>query len=111
MQEFEKLMEKKFNLKKTSVVNKFIGFQLRPENSSVILHCSSMIEELAKKFQLDKSAPRSLPLVHGVEFDVEGDEFLPDRTVYLSLIGSLVYISQLCRPDVTVYVHFLAKKN
>ena len=109
---FEKLLEEEFNLRKSDDVRKYVGFELKTfDNGSVKLHCEGMISALAKKFQMDKCKFRDIPIAAGTQMIETTDVPLDNRTEYLSLVGSLVYIANLARPDISFSVHLLAKQN
>ena len=89
-----------------------VAFEMKTfDNSSLKLHCEAMTSALAKKFQMDKCKFRDIPIAAGTQMIETTDVPLDNRTEYLSLVGSLVYIANLARPDISFSVHLLAKQN
>ena len=50
-------------------------------------------------------------MIPGANCEFEGDIPMPDRKLFLSLVGSLMYIGNLVRPDITYCVHWLARQS
>ena len=107
---FEAFLERVFSVKKTSNVQKFVGFEVRKNKSgSITLHGERMITDLAKKWQVIGCKKREVPYVYGTQF-YPNDEPC-DRKLYLSLVGSLSFLGGLCRPDIGFSVHVLTRHN
>ena len=105
-------MKASFQVKTTKVLTKYVGFELDEKPEYVVLNCKAMIKELAGKFGLANSKLVESPGDPGFVWeDADDERYLEEKTIYMSLVGSLMYISCLCRPDVAYIVNRLSRKN
>ena len=58
---FEEVLKKKFQVKLTASLSKYIGFELQMKNGYTLLNCAKMIEGLAVKFGLKNLTPVTDP--------------------------------------------------
>ena len=111
LDEFQKYLQEKFKLKTTDVVEQFIGFERLEENTKTKLPCSKYIEKLVEDFELTEARGKDVPIQHGrVLYDPDSKR-LNDVGIYQSLIGSLLYLTMVCRPDITYIVNYLSRFN
>lgn len=72
----------------------------------------SHIKRLLKVTGLEMAKPRSTPMEPNTKYKKSSDNFSADETFkyrYRRLIGNLLYISQLTRPDITYAVNYLSR--
>ena len=111
---FEKAVETKVELEKLGRPTKLLGMELTwtEERNAVKLTQKDSIEKLVKEHNI--TMPRhSLP-VNLEGYDAPTDnETLPTEmiTKYQSLIGSLLYINRMTRPDISVHVNLLGRRT
>ena len=82
-----------------------------------IIHQSTYIEKVWKRFHMDKSHPLSSPMVvRSLEVTKdpfqpkeENEELLGPEVPYLSVIGALMYLANYTRPDIAFSVNLLAR--
>ena len=107
---FETEMEKQFEI--TIQVNdlSYLGMTIQKTKEGVKVHQSGYIEQMIEKFGADPSSKVSSPT---------GSEFLTicsrdeevNKTKYLSLIMSLMFLARFTRIDILMPVTFLATKS
>ena len=94
-----------------------LGLQLEHKANGIIVHQSSYIEILLKRFNMDKAHLLSTPMVVR-SLDPQKDQFRPresDEEIlgpevpYLNAIGALMYLAQCRRPDISFAVNLLAR--
>ncbi|RVW14192.1 Copia protein [Vitis vinifera] len=95
---------------------------LLKEGSSIfqmefLVHQSTYIKKVLKRFYMDKAHPLSSPMVDR-SLDVKKDPFRPcekdeellgPEVPYLSAIGALMYLANCTRPDIAFSVNLLAR--
>ena len=76
--------------------------------TNIVLSQHTCIVDMVDTFHMTTAAKSrsSVPLLKGT---FTGGELLPNNTQYLSLIGSLIYLSTCTRPDIVYAVSFLAR--
>lgn len=86
---------------------KFVGFSINRdmERKTIKLHNSLMIEELLEKFRMTNATPCNAPIVSYA--NTEGNRLTAHP--YRELIGSLMYLSTTCRPDITYATSYLSR--
>ena len=107
---FEKAVETEVELEKLGQPTKLLGMELMwNKDGSVKLTQRDSIEKLIKEHNI--SIPRhSLP--SNLEtFEYCESELLPDATRYQSLVGSLLYINRMTRPDISIHVNLLGRRT
>ena len=111
-----KYLKKEFEVKDLGKTKLCLGLQLEHKTNGIIVHQSSYIERLLKRFNMDKAHPFSTPMVVR-SLDPQKDQFRPresDEEIlgpevsYLNAIGALMYLSQCTRPDIAFTVNLLA---
>ena len=94
-----------------------IGLQIEHFPNGVLVHQSTYIKKILKRFNMDKVHPLSSPMVVR-SLDVKkdpfrpcekGDELLVPEVPYLSAIGALMYLANCTRPDIAFSVNLLAR--
>ena len=96
----------KFTVKETSLVFKYVSFDLnkgvKDDLSYVVSSCRTFLEATGHAYRIDSSRPIDVPLPKQL--------FVFEETKYRSLIGILSYSVELVRPDAAYAVRFLARK-
>ena len=107
---FEKAFETEVELEKLGKPTKLLGMELEwgPQNKWVKLTQRDSIEKLITEHNL--TTPRhSIPVnPEGYE---PGGEPLSELVKYQSLVGSLLYINRMTRPDISVHVNLLGRRT
>ena len=110
---FEKAVEKEVELEKLGKPTKLLGMELTwaKDNKSVKLTQKDSIDKLIKEHSIPNIPNRSIPL--NPEDYTESEEPLPPAgiTQYQSLIGSLLYINRMTRPDISLHVNLLGRRT
>ena len=110
-------LKKEFEVKDLGKTKLCLGLQLEHKGNGIIVHQSSYIERLLKRFNMDKAHPLSTPMVVRSQ-DPQKDQFRPKESdedilgpevPYLNAIGALMYLAQCTRPDIAFAVNLLAR--
>lgn len=95
-------------------VDTFVGFEVERDrvNKKLRIHQSSYTTRILQRFGMDKCNPATLPFPAGTVLRKNEDEEPLDRentTVYRQIVGSLIYLSNNTRPDISYAVGQLAR--
>ena len=112
-------LKKEFEMKDLRKTRYCLGLQIEYCLNGVLIHQSSYIEKVLKRFYMDKSHPlSSLMVVRSLEVTKdpfrpkeENKELLGLEVPYLSAIGALMYLANYTRPDIAFSVNLLARYN
>jgi hypothetical protein len=112
----------KWKCKELGSATSFCGFQITRDRSAMTLtiHQTAYVSKLLDRFKLDKSNPTQLPLPAGTVLKLDDDtrdhttgEYQPlvppEVTVYRQAVGSLIWLSNGTRPDISYAVGQLAR--
>ena len=110
-------LKKEFEMKDLGKTKFCIGLQIEHFPNGVLVHQSTYIKKILKRFNMDKAHPLSSPMVVR-SLDVKNDPFRPcekgeellgHEVPYLSAIGALMYLANCTRPDIAFSVNLLAR--
>jgi hypothetical protein len=104
----EQALSKSMVVKDLGQLEKFCGLRVKLEKEKIILCQQEMIEELGVKFGLMNCNEKKqlIPFQEFVDYSTElVDNSFPVR----SLLGSLQFIANRTRPDITTAVNYLAR--
>ena len=110
-------LKKEFEMKDLGKTKFCIGLQIEHFPNGVLVHQSTYIKKILKRFNMDKTHQLSSPMVVR-SLDVKNDPFRPcekgeellgPEVPYLSAIGALMYLANCTRPDIAFSVNLLAR--
>ncbi|RVX03802.1 Copia protein [Vitis vinifera] len=110
-------LKKEFEMKDLGKTKFCLGLQIEHFPNGVLVHQSTYIKKVLKRFYMDKTHPLSSPMVVR-SLDVKKDPFRPcekdeellgPEVPYLSAIGALMYLANCTRPDIAFSVNLLAR--
>ena len=110
-------LRKEFEMKDLGKTRYCLGLQIEYCLNGVLIHQSSYIEKVLKRFYIGKSHPLNSPMVvRSLEVTKapfrhkeENEELLGPEVPYLSAIGALMYLANYTRPDIAFSVNLLAR--
>lgn len=109
----EKLKES-FEMKDLGAIKRCLGMEIIRDrvNRKISIYQKSYAEQIMKKFNMDNAKPINNPLEPGLEFTEHerGEEDKCKNIPYQEAIGSLLYLSQVSRPDIT-FADLLSRYN
>ena len=103
------IIEKKVNIHDLGIVKRFLNINIEQKGDMFMLDQSDYIMKLAKRFNLDECKRTLRPLSSGIgELEkVECD--LTCKRPIRALIGGLLYIANVSRPDIMASVSLLSR--
>ena len=112
-------LKNKFEMKNLGKTKYCLGLQIEHCSNDVLIHQSTYIEKVLKRFHMDKSHLLSSPMVvRSLEVtkdlfrpEEENEELLGPEVPYLSAIGVLIYLANYTRPYIVFSINLLARYN
>jgi len=106
-----------FKMKDLGETKICIGIQIERTKSGIFIHQTNYVRKLLKKFHMHDSKPAKTPLTVRIlhpENDIYGpkrkhEAILPHTFPYLAAIGSLLYLANTTRPDISFAVSLLSR--
>jgi hypothetical protein len=107
---FESKLEERFEITKQVNDLSYLGMTIKKTSEGIKVHQCGYIDSLAAKFGANPSTVVTSPT--GSEFlDVDVEDAEVNKTKYLSLIMSLMFLARFTRADILMPVTYLATKS
>ena len=90
----------------------FLGMEINraEDGKSLLLTCERYIENIAGKFNCLSNGTKKVPMIEKLTPDDQSDtSSAVDPTYYRSMVGSILYASITCRPDIAYTVKELSR--
>ena len=119
VQETREMMKTKFEMKDLGKIRFCIGMEVDYFHNGIFVHQSGYIQKQLKRFSMTNSRKFSTPLeVRSLKPEQDiygearpGETLLTTRYPYLAAIGTLSYLAECTRPDISFAVHLLARHS
>ncbi|UYV74758.1 hypothetical protein LAZ67_12000832 [Cordylochernes scorpioides] len=106
-----KTLEKEFEIKNLGDPTQFIGIEIsRNREGELLLSQKNKIQNLVERYNLQEAKPTFTPMESGYP-GISDEKLLPNNVQYQQLIGSLLYLSVVSRPDIAAPVCILSSRN
>ncbi|PNX83327.1 hypothetical protein L195_g039368 [Trifolium pratense] len=107
LEAFIKQLNVVFSLKDLGQLHYFLGIEVQRDAGGLYLRQTRYINDLLKKFNMEKSSACPTPMITGRQYTFEGEK-MADPTVYRQAIGALQYLTNT-RPDIAFSVKKLSQ--
>jgi hypothetical protein len=105
-------LKTKYKMSDLGEARRCLGLETNRDENSISLSQETYIDTMIKRFGMENSRNVSNPLDPDVRLENEECEDNPaDRTLYLSLVGSLMYAALGSHPDISFAVSSLSRYN
>lgn len=117
--EIFKLLEqikKKFEITHCKTIPKefcYLGMEIKIESDGISVNQPRYVEKILRRMNLENCNPAPTPMEPGMVTKKEellNDEKVPIETPYREAIGSLLYLANLSRPDISFAVNYLSRQ-
>lgn len=100
-------LKKEFNAKELGIINNFLGTEINVNKEQITISQKEFIQKVISRFGLENGKPMNTPMEHNFQVDLSlpVDKNLP----YRELLGSLIYISIVSRPDIAYATSVLSR--
>jgi hypothetical protein len=107
-EEFSRIMTKKFEMSMMGELKYFLGFQVKQLQEGTFISQTKYIQDILNKFGMKDAKPIETPIGTNGHLDLVTGGKSVDQKVYLSMIGSLLYLCA-SRPDIMLSVCMCAR--
>ena len=101
-------MKKEFEMSMLGELTFFLGLQVYQTDKGIFISQTKYIKYMLKIFNMEDSKPVSTPMIIGCKLSKDYESLEVDHTVYKSMIGSLLYVTNT-RPNVMQDVGLVVK--
>ncbi|GJW11170.1 retrovirus-related pol polyprotein from transposon TNT 1-94 [Tanacetum coccineum] len=105
---FSNEMSSKFQMSMMGQMSFFLGLQVSQNPRGIFINQSKFALEILKKFGMDSCDPVDTPMVDRLKLDEDPLGIRVDQTQFLSMVGSLIYLTA-SRPDLVFVVCMCAR--
>jgi hypothetical protein len=97
----------RFRVKELGEIRKYLGMEFHRMNDKLFISQTEYIEKVLSDLNMSNMIPLEVPQPDGLA--VRSDDDTPfDKSIFLSTIGKLIWISVCTRPDISFYVSYYA---
>ncbi|CAL8134718.1 unnamed protein product [Orchesella dallaii] len=89
-------------------LKKFLGMEIDVSRKGIFVHQKSYVEATLKRFAMENCKPISIPMAAGLQLET-AEKCAGNAYEYQNLIGSLLFISRVTRPDISYAVSYLSR--
>jgi hypothetical protein len=108
---FKEKLSKRFEMTDLGELKYILGIEVEILPEMIKIHQRNYINELVTKFGLQDSKTVNTPMEVGLKLQKFQENDIETKQPYASLIGSLLYLSNCTRPDITYSVNRLSSFN
>ena len=115
LEEVKNKLKERFKMKDLGVISSILGIQVNQQDCGVTLNQSIYIEECIARFKLSEATPSELPLNTSKDLTNPHvpagllDEKAKQK--YQQMVGCLMYLAVMTRPDITFSAALLSRFN
>ncbi|KAK6149412.1 hypothetical protein DH2020_016937 [Rehmannia glutinosa] len=102
------VQQSKFEMSMMGELTFFLGLQVKQLKDGTFISQTKYTRDLMKKFGMEEKSSVKIPMNTSVKMDMDVDGKPVDQTRYITLIGSLLYLTA-SRPDITFAVGVCAR--
>ena len=118
MQEIIDHLNKVFNMKNLGEPRDYLGMKIVRDRSNKLMTLSQAdyIEKVLERFNMSESKPQNTPMItRQVRSRISNDQKLTQtkrvEVPFREVIGSLLYLANVTRPDIAYAVNYLSRKQ
>ena len=93
MEEFKKAMMQKYEMTDLGLMRYFLGMQVKQRPRQIFISQEKYVDDLLKKFNMQDCKPLATPMAMNKKLSKDDGQNKVDATVYRSLVGSLIYLT------------------
>ena len=108
MEEFKKAMMQEYEMIDLGLVRYFLGMQVKQRPRQIFISQEKYADDLLKKFNMQDCKPLATPMAMNEKLSKDDGQNKVDATVYRSLVGSLIYLTN-SRPDIVHAVSIVSR--
>ena len=112
VKEFKIQISKKYTVKDLGVLKHFLGIEFNVTGESVHMSQSAYCKSILERFGMTNCNPIKIPCEKNIHDELRAHKDSPifeDPTKYRELVGSLIYLQQVTRPDISFITNILGQ--
>ncbi len=105
------LLEERFKFKRLGPASWILSLHVTQSPHYIVLDQSQCIREILHRYGMDDCSPASTPIAESATLKLDNNHTLAeaDRSLYHSMVGSLMYAATCSRPDISFAVGKLGR--
>eukprot|EP00924_Labyrinthula_sp_SR-Ha-C_P012155 snap_masked-scaffold_26-processed-gene-4.132-mRNA-1 protein AED:1.00 eAED:1.00 QI:0/0/0/0/1/1/2/0/415 len=105
-------LKRQYEVKNTLNIDNYVGFEIDQGKKHILLTATGYIEKIAESFEVVEDENVKTPHIVNKYIDQElQSKPMELKRKFQSLVGSLTYISRVCRPDIAFQTNMLAQQS
>lgn len=100
-------LKSEFEAKDLDEVKNFLGMEIELNTEQLKITQRTQIQKMLRKFNMEESKTANTPMIKG--FQVDKNEEIITKVPYREIIGSLMFVSTVSRPDITYATSYLSR--
>lgn len=105
------VLESDFKIKDMGQIKNCLGMNVNVKKDCVTLDQEQFIDNILKRFNMSNCKTSDTPMEVNLKLEKAVNNKTPETFPYQQLVGSLMYLSVLTRPDITYSVSFMSQYN
>lgn len=105
------VLESDFKIKDLGQIKNCLGMNVNVQKNCVTLYQEKFIDNILKRFNMINCKPSVTPMEVNLKLEKAVNNHCSEIYPYQQLVGSLMYLSVLTRPDISYSVSFLSQYN
>eukprot|EP01018_Ginkgo_biloba_P036522 Gb_16091 [translate_table: standard] len=101
-------MKSEFEMNDLSLMNYFLGIEVTQNSDGTFISQEKYANDILKRFKMQNNKAVITPISMGVKLSKEDERRKVDSTLYKSLVGSLMYLTET-RPDIIYAVSLISR--
>ncbi|XP_062537928.1 uncharacterized protein LOC134206247 [Armigeres subalbatus] len=101
---------KEFEITSLGEIRHFLGMEMRRENEMYQVRLKQYIDKLLNRHGMDQAKPAKFPMDLGYMKSLQTSKPLDNAHEYRSLVGGLLYLLVIARPDIAAVTAILGRK-
>lgn len=101
----------KFEIKDLGQINQCLGLRVNIKNNVITVDQEQYVENLLKKFNMSHCKTADTPMEINLKLEKSQNSCCDNNYPYRQLLGSLMYLAVLTRPDIAYSVNYLSQFN
>ena len=110
---FKEQISKEYTVKDLGRLKYFLGIEFNMTDQSVQMSQSGYCKSILERFGMMDASPMKIPCEKNIHDELRAhvnSPLLPDATKYRELVGSLIYLQQVTRPDISFITNILGQQ-
>ena len=113
VEEFKAHIKTEFQIKDNGLLTYFLGIEFKFTDSTVQMSQELYCQSILDRFNMSNCFPQNTPCVSNIFHLLKEHRYdrpMSDPTLFRELVGSLLYLQQVSRPDISFIVNIIGRQ-